>query len=252
MTVSLVTTLTAAMKSQLVGGGLILMISGAVMALLRQTPGKIMALVKHQVQVQVDVLDRDTAFGWLNQWLDAHPYTKKARSVTVSTAYQEDELKVLFAPAPGTHRIKHNGRVFWITRNRTQPGDKGGQISESFTIRSFGRSPSPLRQLMLDAKNLAQKADNTIAIYVSHKDYWTRASTVVARPLTSVMLPEGVAGGVATDIREFMASRGWYAERGIPWRRLLASWPAWYGENVAHCGIGGYSGIQPVRSESRQ
>merc|ERR1712061_225096 len=39
------------------------------------------------------------------------------------------------------------------------------------------------------------------------------------RSLESVILPVGVAENVSSDIYEFMASKAWYFERGIPYRR---------------------------------
>lgn len=215
---NLVTTLTGALQSQLVGGGLILMVTGAVMALLRQLPGKIMVFVRRQIIVEVDILDREDAFHWVNRWLDAQPYASKARSVSVSLNYDGDEAQVLFTPAPGTHRVRYKGKWFLINRSRDKPSN-GGQVVESFTIKAFGRSPAPLRQLVLDAKDFVQKKDSAVSIYVSRKDYWSKAGTFTTRSLASVILPAGIAEDVAQDMREFLSSKKWYTERGIPWRR---------------------------------
>ena len=41
----------------------------------------------------------------------------------------------------------------------------------------------------------------------------------VRRPVSSVVLDNGVSESILTDVRDFMDSQNWYKERGIPYRR---------------------------------
>lgn len=48
---------------------------------------------------------------------------------------------------------------------------------------------------------------------------WQVAGSRPKRPLSSVVLDKGIKERLLTDIKEFLESEKWYAERGIPWRR---------------------------------
>ena len=48
---------------------------------------------------------------------------------------------------------------------------------------------------------------------------WSFVGTKRARPLDSVVLEEGVKETLMKDVKEFMESREWYVQRGIPFRR---------------------------------
>lgn len=76
--------LQAALTSQIFGGGLALMLAGAVMALARNVPARLFSLVKRQVIVSVDVLSGDPLFDWLTVWLDAQPYSRRTRLLTAT------------------------------------------------------------------------------------------------------------------------------------------------------------------------
>jgi len=39
------------------------------------------------------------------------------------------------------------------------------------------------------------------------------------RPLSTVVLPDGVGEGILADMQRFLCSEEWYANRGIPYRR---------------------------------
>lgn len=48
---------------------------------------------------------------------------------------------------------------------------------------------------------------------------WSVSSRRIPRPLSSVVLPDGVADRLVSDARLFLRSAQWYADRGIPYRR---------------------------------
>ncbi|KAJ7779739.1 P-loop containing nucleoside triphosphate hydrolase protein [Mycena metata] len=48
---------------------------------------------------------------------------------------------------------------------------------------------------------------------------WTNTKHKVRRPLSSVILPEGVVDALVHDAQEFLTTENWYVEAGIPHRR---------------------------------
>jgi chaperone BCS1 len=55
-----------------------------------------------------------------------------------------------------------------------------------------------------------------IDIYASEKygDDWSHVASRPKRPLTSIVLDEGIKELILDDARDFMRSKKWYADRG--------------------------------------
>ena len=48
---------------------------------------------------------------------------------------------------------------------------------------------------------------------------WSNVKNKARRPLSSIILLEGVIKSLVQDVEEFMASEEWYLDAGIPYRR---------------------------------
>jgi hypothetical protein len=48
---------------------------------------------------------------------------------------------------------------------------------------------------------------------------WARSTARSIRPLSSVILEEGVEEKLVRDAKDFLQSAKWYSDRGIPYRR---------------------------------
>jgi len=60
----------------------------------------------------------------------------------------------------------------------------------------------------------------TISIYICESDNnWVCVASRPKRPLNSIVLDPGVKELILEDAKDFLGSRAWYAERGIPFRR---------------------------------
>ena len=58
--------------NQLFGGGLILMVGGALLAYFREVPSRIWQWLRRRWLIEIDILDRDPAFEWIDKWLSQH------------------------------------------------------------------------------------------------------------------------------------------------------------------------------------
>lgn len=229
------------LSNQIVGGGFVLMLSGSLIALCRNSPQKIWAWAQRRLVVKLDISNDDPAFFWIAAWLAQQPYSKRARSLTVSSkrdhygnvstpepANSESHLpEIIFTPAPGQHVFIYNRRLVWLSRDRKDaaPDSKGGASfslwnRESFELRILGRGQSVGRSLIEDARRLAVTERRTKTdIYLCAYDYWKRIDSRDPRPMSSVFLPKGDSEFLISDIIRFLDSREWYKERGIPYRR---------------------------------
>lgn len=91
----------------------------------------------------------------------------------------------------------------------------------SWHIRILARNHKIVNQLLLDAKNVWKAAkEELISIYSSNvKNEWRLITSRPKRPLSSIVLDAGIKEKILNDAKDFMNSKKWYGERGIPFRR---------------------------------
>lgn len=222
--------------NQFFGGGLILMIAGGLVAYFREVPARIWSWLKHWWIIEVDVLDRDSAFLWIDEWLARHAYSRRrARVLTVRTqpvSYEERlndptgdaRPRILFSPGPGEHYLFYRGRLVILNRQRPDMNSNAAQqapsVRETFHISVFSRDRNIIRQLLEDARDVAApNTDNRISIYRTQYSSWTESLKRLPRPAESVVLRDGLMQELIDDVKTFLARRTWYIDRGIPFRR---------------------------------
>ena len=222
-------------ENQLFSGGLILMIAGGLVAYFRTLPWQAWEWLKARFVFEVDILDRDSAFDWLDQWLAQHQYSQqRARDLSVRTRAveykdrQQDPTgdhrpRIMFTPAPGTHMLFYRGRLVILHRKRPEPNQAATQpvnVRESFSLTIFTRNRDLVRQLLEEARDIAMPpGDTRLTVYRNHYTSWTEQLQRYPRPPESVVLPAGVMEGMIGDCRRFLEDRDWYLQRGVPYRR---------------------------------
>ncbi len=222
-------------NNQLFGGGLILMIGGGLVAYFREVPTTVWTWLKRRWVIEIDILDREPAFEWIDRWLAAHSYSRdRARSLTVKTQLvdynerQQDPTmdarpRILFSPAPGEHFLFYRGRLVILTRERPKLDGATAQpmnVRESFSIHIFSRDRRIARQLLEDARDIAlPPGDNRLGIYRANYSCWDEQMKRLPRPPESVVLRDGLMDSLIEDVQTFLCKREWYVQRGIPYRR---------------------------------
>ncbi|KAL5513783.1 hypothetical protein ACEPAH_4184 [Sanghuangporus vaninii] len=187
--------------------------------------------------------DRDETFTWMMFWLSRQPRWNRLRSIRVTTfRYGQSGVSNL---VPGEEEEKRTGpsrRVAYVpshskalsmwfhktwtsvTLTQTQ-GDmwnrRGDERLKVTQFSLFTRQISKLDDLLREAKlSFKKHSEGRINIYVSDlNNDWTLAGSRPRRPLASVVLDNRVKKRLTADIKEFLGSEKWYADRGIPWRR---------------------------------
>lgn len=226
------------LQSPILSGGLVLMLTGAGIALCRKLPIYLWKWVIRRVTIVVDVSNDDPLFAWLSLWLAEHPYSQKARTLTatserddygrvVSGPRETSELpQILLTPAPGNHLLWYKRRLVWLSRERKEaaPSKDDSFVSlwkrEVFTLRVIGRSQDAAKSLLQDARAVAlNRRNRKIEVFAASYDYWQRIDERDPRPLSSVFLPDAVTERASHDVAAFLDRQEWYVERGIPWQR---------------------------------
>jgi len=203
-------------------------ILGVASQVLRTGSLGISLLAKRQLLVTMEVTSKDPAFPWVLRWLNANA-KGLARRLSLQTlrkaaASGKSLTSFDFVPAIGNHFIKYKNRWMFVERQReTEARDlQTGTPWETLKFTTVGRCPSIYNHLMLDAKRLAdERNEEYTVIYQSmgHHGWQPFGPPRRKRPLSSVILDEGVMNAILDDISIFLTSMEWYRERGIPYRR---------------------------------
>lgn len=83
---TLITFLSEQLHNQFLSGGLVLLVGGGLMGLLRNSPRQIWHWLKRRTTIEVEVLNSDPLFDYVTIWLDHQPYSKRSRRLTGSIA----------------------------------------------------------------------------------------------------------------------------------------------------------------------
>ncbi len=163
-----------------------------------------------------------------------------------------------YIPGLGRTGFWHKGTYFRLLRFKESFANSRGwglmKDVESVEIACYGRSITPIKQLLADAKALYWKdmAQKT-TIYrprskEQRRDYnmWQEVARRPVRPIRTVVLDNKEKHDVLADINEYLhpATPRWYASRGIPLRRgYLFHGPPGTGKTSFSFALAGVFGI---------
>jgi mitochondrial chaperone BCS1 len=227
-------------KNPIFSGGLSLMLIGSMAALLRRFPGQLWAFVERRLSISLDISSRDPAFRWVQTWLASHPYSRRARDLSLTTTWVStdpdpevetgpyrsgpsgpaSQARFLLSPAPGIHIMMHRRRVLILSRIRNEHQNSGSLTShESIRIQLLGGSRKLIDELLAEAHACSFPHSPGVSIRTARNDCWMVSSWQPRRPLESLVLADQTLEDLLEDLRDFYRSASWYADRGIPYRR---------------------------------
>jgi chaperone BCS1 len=135
-----------------------------------------------------------------------------------------------YTPTFGSHWFFYKGRllIFRRTQNQQQSGFMTASEREEISISCFGRNPWILKELLHEAREQFLKKDEAKTLIYrgttksgSSEPQWQRCMARTSRPFSTVILNEKVKKELIDDVTDYLnpATRRWYANRGIPYRR---------------------------------
>jgi len=129
----------------------------------------------------------------------------------VSTRYD-------FTPSVGTHLMRY-GKT-WIRVERTRE-NRMLEPWETVQMTTIGKNRSLFSQMLDEARSLAMKeySGKTLMYTVIGTEWKKFGHPRLIRPLSSVVLDEGVSEHIVKDVKDFISSPSWYRQRGVPYRR---------------------------------
>ncbi|KAK0199841.1 hypothetical protein DFS33DRAFT_1365358 [Desarmillaria ectypa] len=184
----------------------------------------------------------DPSYGWMMVWLSKQPSWAKARDIQVSTntygansntvmlegdedsnEYDKTSRKLAYLPSVSmTYSLWYKRRYMTITR--TLQDTTGSYYSTKHNVLQISlltRSHNLLIGLLQEARNEYMAAqEHKMCVWVSDvNNSWKHVGCRTKRSMNSIILEPGVKDLLMEDARDFLDSKDWYAERGIPFRR---------------------------------
>eukprot|EP01104_Vermistella_antarctica_P019373 TRINITY_DN7574_c0_g1_i1.p1 TRINITY_DN7574_c0_g1~~TRINITY_DN7574_c0_g1_i1.p1 ORF type:complete len:425 (+),score=79.09 TRINITY_DN7574_c0_g1_i1:204-1478(+) len=181
---------------------------------------------RRHYMVTLEVPSRDKSYHWLLNWITNH--ARKTQHLSVETSFSQLEngtikTKFDFIPSPGNHFFRYRNTWIQVERQRekTMVDLNSGTPWETVTLRAIGQNRQIFFDILEESRQMASaKEEGKTVIYTGWGTEWRRFGYPRRRrPLTSVVLEDGVAEGVVDDIKEFINNPSWYIDRGIPYRR---------------------------------
>ncbi|KAK4220226.1 putative mitochondrial chaperone protein [Rhypophila decipiens] len=238
-------------------GGLGLAGLGTAAAFARRTLIRVPHLLRRQLLVNVEISKRDPSYNWVLAWLSqpreeggiiARRITR-IRSLAVSTSTrsagpgasgegaqnggvgvaagvgenQKVHADIMVQPGYGSHIIRHRPGVY-IGVKREKAGTTTtmtGEPHETLTLTMLWSQRNVLEELFREAHAMASKLhEGKTVVYTAKRMEWAALGKPrLKRPLGSVILDDGVKESLVDDVKEFLAARQWYVDRGVPYRR---------------------------------
>lgn len=169
-------------------------------------------------------------------WKGKGPMTLRSHELAVETSYKQHEngsSEAVFnlVPGPGTHYFRYKGAWFRVSgpdsdaqaheqvkreRDAKLMDLHSGSPWETLTLTTLFASRDLFASLLSEARALAEAStEGKTVVYTAWGVEWRPfGKPRRRREMGSVVLAEGVAERVASDLKEFLGRGKWYAERG--------------------------------------
>ncbi|KAF3358770.1 Asparaginyl-tRNA synthetase, cytoplasmic [Verticillium dahliae VDG1] len=173
-------------------------------------------------------------------------------TATTTSEVGHKKKGLAYTPSFGNHIFWYKGRLLRFKRSQNQQQGSYLTVSEreEISISCFGRSPWILKQLLLEARlEYLKKDTKKTMIYRggiragSTDPTWQRCMARTSRPFSTVILNEKTKKELIDDVSDYLspATRNWYSNRGIPWRRgYLYEGPPGCGKSSLALALAGY------------
>lgn len=230
--------ITAFLKNnQLASGGLVITISAAVLAYLRNLPTQIWAFIKRRTVLEVEILERDPAYGWMVRYIHENKFCKRSRKLSAVTGFEregtvayasnddeEPEPQIFLIPAPGLHFFFYKKKPIILNMVRHEPvtGAKSSNPRQEMEITTLYRWKSTVEDMLEQARILAvTKKEEVVQLntFTPGLYGWREGVECERRSIESVILKKGEKEALVEDIKTFRESREWYQNIGIPYKR---------------------------------
>lgn len=222
-------------NNPLFAGGLGLAGLGAAAAFARSSAVRGAALIKRRLLVNLEIGKQDDSYVWIMRWLSlareqngflASKLTRihDLSMNTVTRTAPNDAVRKTFQlqPGYGRHIIRYKGAYIWVSRERQSTANLStGEPFETVTLTTLYAHRHIFEDVFKECYDLQiqQEEGKTIMFKVDSFQWKPSGAPRRKRPLSSVILDEGIKDRVVEDVKEWIGSQQWYIDHGVPYRR---------------------------------
>jgi len=218
-----------------VAGGFVLLILGSLAAFVHFLIKLAWNRMKRYLFISLEVRKEDESYAWIMSWLAEMNKTHYTRDLSLITKREKGgsagvkKPSLAFAPAPGLHFIKYQGRYISVTRTIQEnqfsmgAGKNGLELNETLKLSTIGTDVGILKKLASEAMVRALGDEDGKTLIFKPTRYrdgnWRKIMAVEKRSFASVHFSAGLLEDLLEDVKEFFETKAWYSVRGIPHRR---------------------------------
>jgi chaperone BCS1 len=164
----------------------------------------------------------------LINWISEQPFAQNTRTTLVSVGAKHrrglfdnangDKKSLSFTPWNTSIVFIYKGHLI---RFRRAPKD-GRSGEEEIVVSCYGRSPRIVKELFEECRTeYLKQIEKKTTVFDHQGGEWRKTMSREIRPLSTILMDEKKKQKVLNDVESFLdpAARGWYARRGIPYRR---------------------------------
>jgi chaperone BCS1 len=219
---------------------------GAALSLLRQSSTSIQQICRKRMLTSLEIPSKDHAYPWVMNWIIQQQRSAAAKknrfqflnsltqhfgletvvirgSPSAMQSNEKTELAFNFVPSTGRHLMRLLDSLVLVERQRDNRSIDitSGSPWETLTLTTMAWNCHVFREILKQAESmaLAKEAGRTVIYNPIGHDWRPFGDPKSVRVFESVILDNGVSETIATDVNEFLLSKKWYADRGIPYRR---------------------------------
>ena len=209
---------------------------GAALSLVRQSSTSIQAICRKRMLTSLEIPSKDHSYQWVMAWIIQQQRTEKKKFLALIPQHFGLETKLLrggqeakseisyaFVPSTGRHLMRLEDSFVLVERQRDNRSIdiSSGSPWETLTLTTMAWNEKIFRKILSEAQAMAleREVGRTVVYNPIGHDWRAFGDPKSVRVFDSVILDNGVAETIANDVSEFLKTKQWYADRGIPYRR---------------------------------
>ncbi|KAI2872838.1 hypothetical protein CBS11852_10824 [Aspergillus niger] len=165
----------------------------------------------------------DEAYDMLVDWIADQPFVHNAHSLIArvrstqrtSNLYSTKKKPLTFSPWDGSFLFWYKGHLLVLHCDVKEH-------REDLRISSIGLNANILKSLIEECREKYIKdTQRKVSVFENREGEWKKARLRPVRPISTVIMDNEVKDDILRDVDEFLDQdmQGWYAERGIPYKR---------------------------------
>lgn len=188
-------------------------------------PDRIISRIIYESRTSVTINNQDEIYYDMLNWITENKFHKYIRHLNFNNNIRSSGVyrragEPTISIGYGKIWFRHNGRIFFMTRQTEAGPTADAIVKESMVITVLGRNQAIFKELFDHIKKKPETSDDHLytRIYIRKDKRWMYSCRQYKRPLSTVILDIKTEAKLLNTIDTFQKSKDWYIANGIPYR----------------------------------